>query len=107
MNQVYLKAGSNPATGLFLDKLNPDTTIPPCGAHMPNLGAPLTAAQFACVQSYLPTTLTEVAPGRGSTVPLPHEGASPGLHARRSVSTAISRRDEPADQGRPSSRGRD
>ena len=57
MNLVYLKAGSNPAAGLFIDKLNPSTAAP-CGAHMPNLPPMLTAAQFACVQSYL-TTLTK------------------------------------------------
>ena len=57
MNFVYLKAGSNPASGLFLDKLNPATAAP-CGAHMPNLPPMLTTAQFACVQSYL-STLTK------------------------------------------------
>jgi hypothetical protein len=53
----YLTAGSKPATGLMVSKIDPGQTAP-CGAHMPNLpGSTLTAAQFQCVQSYL-TTLT-------------------------------------------------
>jgi hypothetical protein len=52
----YLVAGSNPAAGLFIDKLKPGAS-PPCGVHMPNLGAMLSNDQFACIQSYL-TTLT-------------------------------------------------
>ena len=32
MNRVYLTRGSNPATGLLLDKLGPN---PPCGQRMP------------------------------------------------------------------------
>jgi hypothetical protein len=50
LGQVYLKAGSNPAAGLFLDKLmgNP----PACGAHMPNLGEALSTAELACVQDW-------------------------------------------------------
>jgi hypothetical protein len=59
LNLVYLKAGTSPATGLFLDKLSPATvSAPPCGVHMPNLGAPFTATQFACVQSWA-NTLTK------------------------------------------------
>jgi hypothetical protein len=54
---VYLNAGSNPATGLFLDKLHPNA-VAPCGAHMPNLGTMLTMQQFDCVQSFA-TTLTK------------------------------------------------
>jgi hypothetical protein len=53
-NRVYLQAGSSPATGLLLDKINPATTAP-CGSHMPNLGANLSAKDFACVQSYVNT----------------------------------------------------
>jgi hypothetical protein len=53
----YLMAGSKPAAGLIIDKLNPAVAKPPCGAHMPNLGVMLSASQFACVQSYF-TTLT-------------------------------------------------
>jgi hypothetical protein len=43
----YIKAGSNPATGLFVDKLT--KTPPPCGAVMPNIGGPLTAMEKTCV----------------------------------------------------------
>jgi hypothetical protein len=57
MGLVYLNAGSSPATGLFLDKLNPAKNAP-CGAKMPNLPPPLTAQQFACVQSFA-NTLTK------------------------------------------------
>jgi hypothetical protein len=46
----YLVPGSQPATGLFLDKLT--QSPPPCGAHMPDLGSPLTPAELACVQSW-------------------------------------------------------
>ena len=53
----YLNAGSNPATGLMIDKLDPSKPTPICGAHMPNLGAMLSASDFACLRSYL-TTLT-------------------------------------------------
>jgi hypothetical protein len=56
MGLIYLNKGSNPATGLFIDKLRINATVP-CGVHMPNLGAMLSATQFACVQSYA-TTLT-------------------------------------------------
>jgi hypothetical protein len=49
MNRVYLVAGSNPATGLFLDKLGGH---PSCGAVMPNIGVPLNAAELACVQTW-------------------------------------------------------
>jgi len=54
---VYLNSGSNPATGLFIDKLNPAAAAP-CGVHMPNLGTMLTPQQFSCVQSFA-TTLTK------------------------------------------------
>jgi hypothetical protein len=47
--RVYLVAGSQPATGLFLDKLGGH---PPCGVPMPNIGAPLTSAEVACVQTW-------------------------------------------------------
>ncbi|HEY2729809.1 MAG TPA: hypothetical protein VGK52_07695 [Polyangia bacterium] len=57
MSLVYLNAGSSPATGLFLDKLNPAKDSP-CGAKMPNLPPPLTTQQFACVQSFA-NTLTK------------------------------------------------
>jgi hypothetical protein len=48
--RVYLVAGSQPATGLFLDKLR--EVPPPCGASMPLLGQRLTPAELACVQSW-------------------------------------------------------
>jgi hypothetical protein len=50
-NGPYLVAGVQPATGLFLDKVKPDTTAP-CGALMPQIGPKLTAEDFACVQSW-------------------------------------------------------
>jgi hypothetical protein len=56
MNRMYLIAGSKPAAGLMIDKIDPSKAAP-CGAHMPNLPPALTPAQFQCVQSYL-TTLT-------------------------------------------------
>jgi hypothetical protein len=43
----YLVPGSNPATGLFIDKLT--KAAPPCGAAMPNIGGPLTTAEKNCV----------------------------------------------------------
>jgi hypothetical protein len=48
----YLVAGSQPATGLFIDKLAKAT--PQCGARMPNLPLDpgLTAAELACVQTW-------------------------------------------------------
>jgi hypothetical protein len=50
MNRTYLVAGSQPATGLFLDKIRPN---PPCGARMPNLPLlELTTAEIACVQEW-------------------------------------------------------
>ena len=57
MNLTYLNAGSNPATGLVIDKIDPSKPTPPCGAHMPNLPPTLTTAQFNCMVSYF-TTLT-------------------------------------------------
>ena len=56
MGRMYLDAGSKPATGLLIDKINPNA-MAPCGLHMPDLGAMLSPTQFACFQSYL-TTLT-------------------------------------------------
>ncbi|HEX3694310.1 MAG TPA: hypothetical protein VH374_02880 [Polyangia bacterium] len=42
---------SQPATGLFLDKLK---ATPPCGAQMPlaTVAAPLSATEMACVQKW-------------------------------------------------------
>jgi hypothetical protein len=50
----YLVAGSNPATGLFMDKFK---TIPPCGETMPMLTGPVSAADMACIQQWA-TALT-------------------------------------------------
>lgn len=62
MGFVYLEAGSNPAKGLFIDKIDPskDDLSVPCGKHMPSLFQALTADQFACVRSFF-TTLTTAA----------------------------------------------
>ena len=53
----YLVAGSTPAKGLFMDKIDPTTTTAPCGVHMPYIQANITTQQFACIQSWA-TTLT-------------------------------------------------
>jgi hypothetical protein len=50
MGLVYLKAGMQPAQGLFLDKLTMAT--PPCGVQMPMSAAPLSADELACVQKW-------------------------------------------------------
>jgi hypothetical protein len=48
--RVLLTAGSNPATGLFLDKLK---STPPCGEKMPNVPLlELSNAEIACVQAW-------------------------------------------------------
>jgi hypothetical protein len=60
MGRTYLVAGSNPATGLLIDKIDPNHILAPCGMHMPSLGGPLSQAKFNCIRSYL-TTLTSVA----------------------------------------------
>jgi hypothetical protein len=44
----YLVAGSNPAKGLFLQKL----TTPPCGARMPLVPPVFTDAEMACIQQW-------------------------------------------------------
>jgi hypothetical protein len=46
---AYLVAGSNPAAGLFFDKL---AITPPCGDRMPNRGVYLSANQVACLQEW-------------------------------------------------------
>jgi hypothetical protein len=52
----YLKSGSNPATGLMIDKFT--MTNPPCGAQMPaSAPFPLTAIQQTCLTQWA-TTLT-------------------------------------------------
>lgn len=56
MGRVLLTAGSQPATGLFLDKLK---ATPPCGEKMPNVPLlELTTAEIACVQAWA-TNLTK------------------------------------------------
>ncbi|HVU52533.1 MAG TPA: hypothetical protein VHL80_17760 [Polyangia bacterium] len=46
----YLVANSNPATGLFLDKLK---ASPPCGVHMPNLPEnDFSDTELACIQDW-------------------------------------------------------
>jgi len=50
MGKTYLVANSQPAMGLFLDKLS---ATPPCGVRMPNLPLmDLSAADLACVQEW-------------------------------------------------------
>jgi hypothetical protein len=44
--EPYLVAKTNPAMGLFVDKLNPS---PPCGVQMPQVGGPLTSDQQNCI----------------------------------------------------------
>jgi hypothetical protein len=51
--EPYLMAGSNPATGLFIDKLG----NPPCGLKMPEVGS-ITATQVQCLKDWA-TTLTK------------------------------------------------
>ncbi|HVV52604.1 MAG TPA: hypothetical protein VHO06_23260 [Polyangia bacterium] len=53
-SEPYLVAGSNPATGLLLDKLK---STPPCGARMPYTGNALTTTQVTCLTQWA-TTLT-------------------------------------------------
>jgi hypothetical protein len=50
MGKVYLNPGSNPATGLLIDKLTP--TFGGCGMRMPSGGSPLTDSQMECVRSW-------------------------------------------------------
>jgi hypothetical protein len=50
-NGPYLVPDVLPATGLFLDKVKPNTT-PVCGVSMPQIGQRLTAEDFACVQTW-------------------------------------------------------
>jgi len=55
VGEPYLVAGSNPATGLLIDKV---TTHPPCGAQMPFASPfPLSATQQSCLIQWA-TTLT-------------------------------------------------
>ena len=47
-NLNYLNR-TQPATGLFLDKLK---ASPPCGAQMPLAAPPLSASQLECIQKW-------------------------------------------------------
>jgi hypothetical protein len=49
MNLVYLKAGMQPAQGLFIDKLKPN---PPCGVQMPQNLAALSDSEVTCIQNW-------------------------------------------------------
>lgn len=54
-SEPYLTSGTNPATGLLIDKISQST--PPCGFQMPSGNPPLTADQQQCVIQWA-TTLT-------------------------------------------------
>jgi len=50
MGKTYLVAKSQPATGLFLDKMK---MSPPCGMRMPNIPLlTVSSADLACIQSW-------------------------------------------------------
>jgi hypothetical protein len=49
MNQMYLKAATQPAEGLFLAKLKAG---PPCGVQMPQVGQKMTATEVMCIQAW-------------------------------------------------------
>jgi len=51
-----LNSGSNPATGLLIDKL---ASPPPCGMHMPEIGS-ITSTQASCVQAWATAVTTGV-----------------------------------------------
>ena len=59
--EPYLKGGSNPATGLLIDKIQTNPTCPNnancCGVEMPQIGNALSASQVQCVIEWA-TTLT-------------------------------------------------
>jgi hypothetical protein len=46
--QTLLNPGSNPATGVFIDKI----TTPTCGLMMPETGGALSAGDLACLTSW-------------------------------------------------------
>jgi hypothetical protein len=54
-SEAYLNAGSTPATGLLIDKVQ--KSPPPCGVQMPYLAAALSSAQQNCLIQWA-TTLT-------------------------------------------------
>jgi hypothetical protein len=47
--QVFLQAGSSPASGILLDNLKPS---PPCGFQMPYIMTPLVQSQIDCLQQW-------------------------------------------------------
>jgi hypothetical protein len=49
IGKPYLKSGTNPATGLLLDKIS---RTPGCGSPMPFGYAALSAAQISCIQTW-------------------------------------------------------
>ncbi len=53
--EPYLNAGSNPATGLLIDKIHPG---PPCGVQMPEVGT-ITADQQQCIVQWATTLTTQ------------------------------------------------
>ena len=53
----YLKSGSNPATGLLLQKIS--TSPPPCGDHMP-AGLQLMGSDMTCVNDWATAVTTGV-----------------------------------------------
>jgi hypothetical protein len=55
VSEPYLTAGSNPATGLLVDKIHPS---PPCGVQMPQVGT-ITTAQQNCIVQWATTLTTQ------------------------------------------------
>lgn len=64
---VLLNAGSNPATGAFIDKITMAT--PPCGALMPFGGPMLPQDQITCLQNWATGLTTAPAPFSGQEAP--------------------------------------
>ena len=54
----YLKSGTNPATGLLLDKFT--LTVPPCGNQMPGPGGLNDANKTMCVTDWATAVTTGV-----------------------------------------------
>lgn len=54
-SEAYLVSGSNPASGLLIDKIQ--QSQPPCGVQMPYLANPLSSTQQQCLIQWA-TTLT-------------------------------------------------
>jgi hypothetical protein len=63
MGGTLLNPGSNPATGVFIEKI----TTPTCGVKMPQTGTPLTAAQVTCLTTWATTATMTAAPDSGAT----------------------------------------